>query len=196
MTFLHSSTCPQQFPYLFLVRWLCHLPLSFIPLFITCQRGHSLFHLFYLRVSDLWLIYAYWFSFSLSCTIFRLITIVAGPFQAFLVFNHGYVRLPSPRLDLLYQYQAIASEVPHDQNTTNSFTCEPSILRPIAWLHQIPLSHTRPHDFVHLETWQAGLTDMWLTLTWLSLLIRIQLWLCLELGCNRYSLELDRPSNI
>ena len=82
----------------------------------------------------------------LSCTILR--SVMAGPFQASLVFNLSYVQWPSLRLDLLYQYQAIASEVPRNQYTTNSSTCEPSILRPLAWLHWIPLSHARCHDFV------------------------------------------------
>ena len=68
----------------------------------------------------------------LSCTIFRLATVVAGPSQAFLVFNLSFVRQLSLRLNLLYQYQAIASEVPHDRYTTASFICEPPILRPIA----------------------------------------------------------------
>ena len=58
--------------------------------------------------------------------------VVAGLSQAFLVFNLSYVQQLSLRLDLLYQYQAIASEVPHNQYTTDSSTCEPSILRLIA----------------------------------------------------------------
>ena len=53
----------------------------------------------------------------LSCTILQLI--VAGLSQALPVFNPSYVRQLSFRLDLLYQYQAIVSEVPHDWYTTN-----------------------------------------------------------------------------
>ena len=66
----------------------------------------------------------------ISCMILR--PIVAGPSQAFLVFNLSYVQRLSLRLDLLYQYQAIASEVPHDRYMTDFLSCEPPILRLIA----------------------------------------------------------------
>ena len=66
----------------------------------------------------------------LSCTL--PISIMAGPSQAFLVFNLSYVRQLSLRLDLLYQYQALASEVPRDRYTTGFLSCESPILRPIA----------------------------------------------------------------
>ena len=60
------------------------------------------------------------------------VLVMAGLSQTFLVFNLSYVRQLGLRLDLLYQYQAIASEVPCDRYTTDSSTCEPLILRPIA----------------------------------------------------------------
>ena len=120
----------------------------------------------------------------LSCTILR--PVVAGLSQAFPVFNLSYGQL-SLRLDLLYQYQAIASEVPCDRYMTNFlylWTINPQADCLTSW---IPLSHTRCHDFVHLEMRQAGLTNTWLTLTWTSLLTRIWLRLHLELGHNTFA---------
>ena len=113
----------------------------------------------------LWLIYAYPSLSPLSCTTFRFLTVVAGLSQALLVFNLSYVWLLSLRLDLLYQYQAIASKVPCDQFSTDSFTCEPPILRLIAWLHWTPLKPCQMLRLRLLKTRQAGLTDTWLTLT-------------------------------
>ena len=170
---LHLSTASSSLPF----------PL----LAIICRHGPLLI---FTSISDYWLIMLTLLS-PISCTILQLA--VAGLSQAFSVFNLSYVQRLSLRLDLLYQYQAIASEVPCDRYTTDSSTCEPSILRPIAWLHQIPLSHARCCDFVHLETRQAGLTDTWLTLTQYPLLTRIWLWLHLELGCNIRS-SLSEPS--
>ena len=125
----------------------------------TCAAIYPCIILYNTWSPRLWLIYAYPLPSPLSYTIFKLITVVAGPSQAFHVFNLSYVRLSSLRLDLLYQYQAIASEVPRDQYTTDSSTCEPLILGPIDWLHQF---HSVMLDAMtlSLEMWQTGLTKV------------------------------------
>ena len=74
---------------------------SSLPLADVASHSHLTF----------WPHYAYLLS-PLSCTMLRLV--MAGPSQAILVFNLSYIWRLSLRLDLLYQYQAIASEVPHD----------------------------------------------------------------------------------
>ena len=108
-----SPSYPLHFFIIHLPMWL--LSPSSISEFQTLDS--SMLTLSYLRYRVLYL---------------ELVTIVAGLFQALLVFNLSYVQRLSLRLDLLYQYQAIVSKAPRNQYTTNSSTCELSILRPIA----------------------------------------------------------------
>ena len=175
-------TISRWFPYLFPVCLPRHLPFHPPHFSIICQRGSP----FMSQTLDSSMLT---FLSLLSYTTLR--PVVAGPSQAFLVFNFSYVWRLSLRLDLLYQYQVIASEVPCNRYTTDFLSCEPPILRPIAWLHRIPLSYARRCDFIHLEMQQAGLTDTWLTLTRISLLTRIRLQLHLELGHNTRHGSLD-----
>ena len=86
--------------------------------------------------------------------------------------------LSSPRLDYLYQYQAIVSEAPYDRSL---FLVNPLILRLIAWLHLNPYNlawrwgsalvrHNRRNNHcIPLSSPKALLTEIW---QWLHLVLR------------------------